>query len=142
MKGITEFSEDFLHMAKPFIVIIGAFGLFLVFISYELRVTQDSSQRDLVLLGNALLSSNCLTDGRKGVFTEAKLDIMEADSSCFNYPYGGFTVDILDSSKSWEIVLGGHALLEYELRDIEDSFSVLVKLDTGEIKQAEMVVFL
>jgi len=142
MKGISEFAEDFLHAAKPFIIVIGAFGLFLIFHSYEITVAQDKSERDVIILGNALLSSKCLTEGKKAVFTEVKLNQMEQDSSCFSYPYGSVTVNILGSTQSWNFVLGGHTVLEYEVKDIQETFSVMVKLNTGEIKQAEMVVLL
>ncbi len=139
MKGISEFAEDFLHVVKPFIIVVGTFGLFLIFISYEIQVSQSKSGREVVILGNALLSSECLTEGVKGVFTEDNLDEMELDSSCFNYPYGNITVNILDSDQSWNFILGVGGISEHK---VEETFPVMVRLNTNEIERAEMVVSL
>jgi len=132
MKG---FSELFFRLLQLAFFVGGALAIFFTFLSYNITVYASGAEREAFILGNTLLSSQCLTESdTKGLFSEQKLEDMETDSSCLNYPNGNVIVKLLDSSDEWNFVLGTFD------KGKEATFSVSVKLNSGEVKPANMVV--
>jgi hypothetical protein len=132
MKGQSELTATFVKLVQIGLVIVGALAIFFTFIEYEIFVYENSLEREAYLLGNAVLSSNCFTNGVKGVLVQNKLD--NYDISCFNYP-GKFKVT--SSSYSKEIKLVPKS--SYGSGVV---FNAVIELETGDIEPAQLEVFL
>ncbi|MEM3609832.1 MAG: hypothetical protein QW076_02915 [Candidatus Anstonellales archaeon] len=136
MKGQMEITEDFLKLIQIAIIVVGVLAIFFEYVNYNVIVNKNEAAREALVLGNALLTSNCLTySNTPSLFSEEKLNTMSSDSSCFKYAYGNVTVILLNDSKQWSFVINDTNILN----GIE-KFYVAVKLNTGEVKQAIMVV--
>ena len=141
MKGVEqELSTLLLHFLQLGLLVIGCLSIFLTYISYNFVVYGYDLKRESYILGDALLSSPCLTviennQSVKALFSESKLDVLEADPSCIKYPNGKIIVTLLDNSKEWEIILG-----TFNNRE-SANFTIAVKLNSNDIKTAKMVVF-
>jgi hypothetical protein len=127
-----EFTEDFLKLLQIALIVVGLLGVFLTFISYNITVVHSETEREAFVLGNAILSSSCITDGTKGLFIESKLNTV--DPSCFKYYQGNIKINYEGLTK--EFNLGGTA------KGDTARFNALVKLGSGQIVNAEMVVTL
>lgn len=140
MKGQFELSETFIKFIQIAILILGTLAVFFTFIEYEIIVAQNSVEREVQVLGNALLSSSCLNDGVKGVFTQTKLDIMAISSACLKYSKGRMEVNVVspppELSSGWVIEFGPYDIGE------ERSYDVIVRLNSGDVKAGSMKVIL
>jgi len=132
---MMELTEDFLKLLQIALVVVGVLAIFFSYINYNVIVEARGAEREALILGNSLLSSNCLTySDTKSLFSEDKLINMQYDPSCLKkqYPYGAVKI-ILDSS-TWIIDIGSFDL------GGEAKFNVAVRKTTGEIKPALMIV--
>lgn len=130
MKGQSELTATFVKLIQIGLVIVGALAIFFTYIQYEINVNQNSIERETYYLGNALLSSNCLTDGTKGVLVKSKIE--NFDKTCFSYP-GKFRVTASDFD-SGEIVLVSKSSYTQSL-----SFEAVL-LDDGKVEPAKLEV--
>ena len=142
---MEELSEDFLKLLQLAILVVGVLAIFFIFISYNFTVVSNEAQREAYLLGDALLSDACLahvSDNKpvKALFTENKLDALEADPSCINYPNGKVDILILDCGGlpncDWSIEIGPHGIDEQAI------FHTAVRLNSGDVKLARMTVLM
>jgi hypothetical protein len=101
-------------------------------VEYEIFVYQSSVERESYVLGNAILSSNCFTEGTKGLLVQDKLD--NFDKSCFMYP-GKFKVTSQSYIREIELV-------PRQAYTTNVTFNAAVKLSTGQIEPAKMEVCL
>jgi hypothetical protein len=130
---MMELTEDFVKLMEIAIVVVGTLSVFFTYLEYNITVTQDAAGRESVILGNYILDNKCLTyEGAKGLFDSSKFDSVSA--SCFNYPYGSFTIELWDESEEWGFVIassdaGGEA-----------AFTVAVRMSDGEVKPATLEV--
>lgn len=133
-----ELTEDFLKLLQIAFTVIGLLAIFLTFITYNITIIHDEASREAFILGNSILSSDCITDGTKGSFIESKLNTV--DPSCFNYDKGEIEITIPETAQTWNFNLGGSST-----GAISPPFNVLVKIDvTGGsvVKMGEMVVII
>lgn len=133
MKGQSELTATFVKLLQIGIVIIGALAIFFTYIQYEIDVYQSSIERDTYFLGNALLSSNCLTDGTKGVLIQSKIE--NFDSSCFVYP-GKFKVTSASYSSPVIVLVPKTSYIQ------DVTFDAVIELGNGQIEPAKLEVFL
>ncbi len=133
---VMELTEDFLKLMEIAIIVAGVLSIFFTYINYNIIVSNKGAEREAFVLGNALLSSDCLTlNNTKGLFSQEKIELMVRDSSCFKYPYGVVEISVVDGSiPPWEFSLGGLKL------GGEAEFLVLIKLNNNKNKIARMVV--
>jgi hypothetical protein len=131
MKGQSELTATFVKLVQVGLVIIGALAIFFTYIEYEIIVYQSSAERESYVLGNALLSSNCLTDGTKGLLIQSKLEFF--DKNCFKYP-GKFKVTSPSFTKEIELMPKSSYIANA-------TFDASIKLDTGVIEPAKMEVY-
>lgn len=137
---MMELTEDFLKLLQIAVVVVGVLGLYFSYVSYNVTVSTREAQRGALMLGNSLLSSDCLTYyDIKSLFSEEKLNDSQNDPSCLKreYPYGLVEVDLQDSSVSpnkWQFAIGSDNM------GGESTTIVAVKMNSGEIKPAYMVV--
>jgi len=134
MKGQSELTQTFIKLVQIALVVVGALAIFFTYISYEITVYRNDANREVYILGNALMSSSCLTDGIKGLLTQSKIDSMVADSSCFKYPIGKVTISSTFYTPAVTIDLGSADIEE------EAEFDILIRLNSGQIEPGEMVV--
>jgi len=132
---MMELTEDFLKLLQIAFIVTGVLAIFFTYVQYNIFVTQNRAEREAIILGNFLLSSEYLTySNTKSLFSEEKLESI--DPSSFNYPYGSVKVGLLEDIGigPWEF--------EIETSDLggKADFTVAVKLKTGEIKIASMSV--
>ena len=132
MKGQSELTATFVKLVQIGLVIVGALAIFFTFIEYEIYVYQSSQERETYFFGNALISSNCLTNGMKGFLIQTKID--NFDKSCFMYS-GKFKVTSPSYSKEIELV----PKASYTSNA---TFSAVIELNTGQIEPAKLEVFL
>jgi len=136
---MMDLTENFLKLIQIALVVVGALALFFSYINYNITVDARSAEREALILGNALLSSDCLTySDTKSLFSEDKLINMQTDSSCLKkqYPYGNVKVELQDSTAKWQIDIGPTNL------GGESKFNVAVRNATsGIIKPALMTVY-
>ena len=126
-----ELTEDFLKLLQIALVVVGVLAIFFSYINYNIIVEAREAEREALILGNSLLSSNCLTySDIKSLFSEDKLINMQSDPSCLKkqYPYGAVKVE------QWQFEIGSFNL------GGEAKFNVAVRKTTGEIKPALMTV--
>jgi len=136
---MMELTEDFIKALQLALFVIGVLGIFFVFISYNITVEATNAEKEAFVLGDVLLSSQCLTvSNTKSLFSESKLEDMQIDSSCIKYTYSKVNVTLLDGSKIWSFRLGSST----SSVGIDARFIVLVQLKDPpyEIKPASMVV--
>lgn len=131
MKGQSELSATFLKLVQVGLVIIGALAIFFTFIEYEIFVYQSSAERETYVLGNAILSSNCFTDGTKSLLIQSKLDSFIKD--CFMYS-GKFIVKSSSYTREIELVPKSAYVTN-------TTFDAVIKLNTGEIEPAQLEVY-
>ena len=135
---MMELTEDFLKLLQIAIVVVGVLALYFSYIGYNVTVESRTAERDALIIGNSLLSSDCLTYlGTKSLFSEDKLVNVQSDPSCLqrNYPNGTIKVQLQDLSSKWQFTIGPSNL------GGETKLSVAVKMSgTGEVKPANMVV--
>jgi hypothetical protein len=130
---MMELTEDFLKLLQIAFIVTGVLAIFFTYIQYNIFVNQDKAQREAIIFGNYLLTSDCLTyENTKGLFSEGNLDT--AYPACFNYNQGKITVELLDGTDSWE----------YEITEPsmggEANFIVSVRLTNSNVKAAKMTV--
>jgi len=134
---MMEITEDFLKLIQIAFIVTGVLAIFFTYIQYNIFVSQDRAEREAVILGNSLLSDDCLTySNTRGLFSEEKIE--NANPSCFNYPYGSVTIELLEDIgiEPWNFEVGEDVKLHGE-----SEIFVAVKLKTtGEIKAAKMMV--
>jgi len=130
MKGQSELTQTFIKLVQIALVIIGALAIFFTYVSYEITLYRNDANREAYVLGNALMSSLCLTDGIKGLLIQSKID--NFDTSCFEYPNGEVTISAGAYSRT--IIFGPADIGK------KAEFDILVKLDTGPIEPGTMVV--
>lgn len=131
-----ELTEDFLKLLQIAFTVVGLLAIFLTFITYNITIIHDEASREAFILGNSILSSDCITDGTKGLFIESKLDTV--DPLCFNYDKGAIEITISETAQTWNFNLG-----DASIGATSPPFDVIVKLDvtgSGEVKIGEMVV--
>jgi hypothetical protein len=134
---MMDLSENFLKLIQLAIIVVGCLAIFFTYINYNITVETSSSGREAVVFGYSMLSSECLTySNTQSLFEENKLASMQADSSCLKkvYPYGYIEVNLQDMSEKWQIEIGGLGT------SAETTYNVAVRLDSGEVKPAFMVV--
>jgi hypothetical protein len=131
MKGQSELTATFVKLVQIGLVIIGALAIFFTYIEYEIIVYQNNAQRESYVLGNAILSSDCFTDGTKGLLIQNKLDMLNKD--CFRYP-GKFSVT--SDHYNAEIQLMPKATYIGNA-----TFDALIKLNTSVIEPAKVEVY-
>jgi hypothetical protein len=134
---MMELTEDFLKLLQIAFLVVGVLSIFFIYINYSFTVASNDAEREVFMLGNSLLSSECLTVIRNGelmkaLFSQNKLDTL--DPSCIKYPNGKVNITLLDYSRSWKIIFSTPT------KNKEAKFYVVVKLDSGDIVPAEMVV--
>ena len=108
-----ELSEDFLKLLIISITIVGILSIFFIFIQYNIIIFYEDSHREAVVLGDTLLSHQCLTEIEnnypvKSLFLESKIDdIISGEGECIiNYNKGTIVIELLDKSKpTWTIIL-------------------------------------
>jgi hypothetical protein len=132
MKGQSELTATFVKLVQIGLVIVGALAIFFTFVEYEIFVHENSLERESYLLGNAVLSSNCFTNGVKGVLVQSKLENFVI--SCFKYP-GKFTVTSTSYSKEIELIPKS----SYSQSVV---FNAVIELESGDIEPAQLEVFL
>ena len=128
-------TETFLNLLQIAFIVVGLLAIFLTFVVYNVTIVSDESSRKAFVLGNSIISSNCITDGRKGVFLESKLNTV--NKACFNADEGSITITVLGTGQNWNFDLGGSD------QSSSPNFNVLVKLDVtggGSVKIAKLVV--
>jgi len=134
---MMDLTENFIKLLQIAIIVVGVLSIYFSYINYNITVEARKGERDAIVLGNFLLSSNCLTYGdTKSLFAEDRLIILQGDATCIGskYPFGGFIVELLDLSSKWQARMGPNDLGR------EAVFSVVVRMNSGEIKPATMVV--
>ncbi len=133
-----DLTENLLKLIQIAIIVVGVLAIYFSYISYNITIDARSAERGALILGNSLLSNDCITYGTKSLFSEDKLNDMLSDASCLEkqYPYGAFKVELLDFTEKWEISIGSTSL------NREAKFNVAVEyVTTGEIKPALMTVY-
>ena len=132
-----DLTENFLKLIQIALVVVGVLAIYFSYINYNITVDARSAEREALILGNNLLSDDCITYGTKSLFSEDKLNNMLLVASCLKkqYPYGAFKVELLDLTKKWEVGIGSTNL------NGEAKFNVVVRTTTGEIKPALMMVY-
>jgi hypothetical protein len=131
-------AADILKWLQMVFTVIGLLGIFFTFIVYNIIIIHDEASREAFILGNAVLSSDCIIDDTKGLFIESKLD--SVDPLCFNYDKGEIEITIPETGQTWNFNLGGSST-----GATSPLFNVMVKLDvTGgdEVKMGRMVVII
>ena len=122
-----------LHLA---IIVVGVLAIFFSYIEYNIFIETRESEREALLVGNSLLSNDCLTYANtKSLFSEDKLNNIYSASTCLKqqYPYGNITITL--GSTTWIIEIEDSSL------GGEASFPVMIRNSiTGERKLALMVV--
>jgi len=132
-----ELTEDFLKLLQIALVVVGVLAIFFSYINYNIIVEARGAEREALILGNSLLSSDCLTySDTKSLFSEDKLINMQSDLSCLKkqYPYGAVKIELNDLTSKWQIDIGSFDL------GGEAKFDVVVRMNSGIIKPALMVV--
>jgi hypothetical protein len=134
---MMELTEDFLKLIQIALIVVGALSIFFTYVTYNIIIRSNEAEREALVLGNALLSSDCLIySDTRSLFSQDKLINMGSDPSCLKYPYGSVTVELVNAIPPhyWSFKIKDPVL------DGEADFSVAVRLNTGEIKQALMKV--
>lgn len=134
---MMELTDDFIKLLQIAFLVVGSLSIFMIFINYNFTVYSNEAEREVFILGDALLSSKCLTvtyhdKPVKALFSQDKLDTL--NPLCIEYPKGKINIDLLDNSMNWEITLSAPS------EDEKVSFDVVVKLNSGDIKPAKMTV--
>lgn len=132
MKGQSELTATFVKLVQIGLVIVGALAIYFTYIQYQIFVYFNALERESYVLGDALLSSNCLTE-EKGIFIQSKLDSF--DINCLNYPKGKFKISSSSYLKEIEFQ-------HQESYNINTTFDAVIKLNTGQIEPAKLEVFL
>ena len=108
MMTLTEF---FVKLMQITVTVGGILLIFFSYITYSVTVNTNNAEREVIVFGDLLLSSECLAQTYEGspvksLFTESKLQVSNAQMvSCLQYPKGEFTVRLLDGSNSWSFII-------------------------------------
>ena len=132
-----DLTENFLKLLEIALIVVGVLAMFFSFVSYNINIQDNSAEKNAIVIGNFLLSSDCLTySGTKSLFSEEKLDNMKTNPSCLQmqYLFGVADVKLQDLSKSWPIEISSPSIGKMV------DFSVVVRMNSGESKPATMVV--
>jgi len=137
MKGQSEFTQTFIKLIQIALVMIGALSIYFTYVSYEITVHSNDANREAYILGNALMSSSCLTDGTKGLLIESKINSLTPNdpAKCINYPNGNIEIKWGATTKPIDI---GSATAGKSAE-----FDILIKLDVtggGAIEEGKMTV--
>lgn len=133
-----EITEDFLKLLQIALIVVGVLAIYFSYMSYNITVDARKGERDAIILGNTLLSSDCLTySDTQSLFSEDKLNNIQADSTCLSkqYPFGAVNVELQDLSKKWSIDLG-----PFDMGSDVTLAVAVINSTTGEIKPASMLV--
>ncbi len=142
---MMELTEDFVKWMQIAIAVVGILTIFLLFVSYNIKILHSELERETYYLGDHLLGSKCLTltDGSnviKSKFSESKLDTIEADPSCINYPKGEVIIELINCGShpncDWIFDLNPAATYEGQ----SAIFILAVKMNDGSIEPARMTV--
>lgn len=134
---MMELTEDFFKLLQIALVVVGVLAIYFSYVSYNVIVETRSAEREALLIGNTLLSSDCLTySDTKSLFSEDKLNDMQSDSTCLKkqYVYGNISIELQDKSNNWQINLGSSNL------GGENKIYVAVRLNSGVVEPALMSV--
>jgi len=134
MKGQSELTETFIKLIQVGLVIVGALAIFFTYVSYELTAHTNDARREAYILGNAIMSSDCFTDGVKGLLVQSKIN--NAVVSCFDYTKG--KIQIKSTTVDQTIMFGSGATPN----GIEEDFNILIKLNDGSIENGKLKVML
>jgi len=134
---MEELAEDLMTLVQIALLLVGVLAIFFTYVNYRVIVNSHEKEREAMILGNYLLSSDCLTYlNITSLFSEDNLISMKNDPSCLKYPSFFVSVEILNSNPQqiWEF--------SKDISTFEGSseINVAVRLNTGEVKQALMAV--
>lgn len=132
---MMDLSEDLIKLIQIGILVVGTLALYFSYINYNISVETGEAQREAIIMGNSLLSSNCLGSTRS-VFDEDNLASAQSDPNCLrkSYSSGHIDVELADKSNKWSIEMGTGTTIQGQA-----DFSVLVNTDSG-LKTATMTV--
>jgi hypothetical protein len=142
-----ELSEDFIKFIQLGLTVVGILTIFLLFISYNVNLLHDKTEREVYVLGDYLMASKCLAsiDGNnviKGLLEETKLTTIESDSSCINYPNGMVNVSLISCGTrpkcKWNFEFKPGATYIGK----SANFTVAIEMNDGSIEPAKMMVTL
>lgn len=134
---MMELTEDFLKLLQIALIVVGVLAIYFSYVTYNVTVDARTAERDSLEIGNSLLSSSCLTYlDTNGLFSEEKLDSIQSDSSCLERVYSNFSaeVDLQGSVTKWQFSVGTPG------SSGTTTLSVAVKMSSGEVKPASLVV--
>ena len=142
---MLELLEDFSKWMQIGLGIVGIFTIVLLFISYNINIAHDEIERETYYLGDYLLGSKCLalTDGSnvlKSKFSETKLDNIETDPSCIDYPKGQVEIELINCGAhpncDWSFDLDPAATYDGQ----NAIFVVGIQMNDGSFEAARMTV--
>jgi len=140
MKGIMELTSDFVKFMLITLLVTGLVIIVIQFISYIINLSHEDAKREAYYLSNYLLASNCLISTEKSLFIETKLDEVEADPSCINYPKAKVELNLINcgyhSNCDWSFELDP----DVDYMEEKAIFDVAIKMNDGSIEPAKMEV--
>lgn len=134
---MMDLTENFLKLLQLALIVVGVLAIYFSFISYNITIQERSVERDVMILGNFLLSNDCLTySDTKSLFDEDKLIDKTNTEDCLRqqYLFGLVDVELQDESEKWLIEITTPTTGKKE------EFNVVVRMNSGESKSAIMVV--
>jgi hypothetical protein len=145
---MMELSEDFIKFIQIGLTVVGILTIFLLFISYNVNLLHDKTEREVYVLGDYLTASKCLVavDGNnaiKGLLEETDLTAIESDPSCINYPKGMVNISLINCGThtkcNWNFELSTGSYV-----GTTANFTVAIEMDAenGSIEPAKMTVTL
>jgi hypothetical protein len=143
---MMELSEDFIKFIQLGLTVVGILTIFLMFISYNVNLLHDKTEREVYVLGDYLIASRCLAsiDNNnviKGLWEETKLTTVESDSSCINYPKGMVNVSLINCGArpkcKWNFEFSTGPYIGKNA-----NFTVAIEMNDGSIEPATMMVTL
>ncbi len=144
---MMELSEDFIKFIQIGLTVVGILTIFLLFISYNVNLLHDKTEREVYVLGDYLMASKCLAsiDGSnviKGLLEETKLTTIESNSPCINYPNGMVNVSLISCGArpkcKWNFEFKPGATYIGK----SANFTVAIEMNDGSIEPAKMMVTL
>jgi len=128
--GIMDLSEDFIKILQMVFTIISIFGVFFIFIDFNVSIAGDEKTINAISFGDAVTLSSCLTEQENGVsvktlFTEERLEAESKNTqlSCLKRSQQ-YTVFVSTDEKQWTVGGGGTRSAE---------FPVAVKMKDGRV---------
>ncbi len=143
---MMELSEDFIKFIQIGLTVVGILTIFLLFISYNVNLLHDKTEREVYVLGDYLTASSCLAsiDGNnviKGLWEETKLTTVEHDPSCINYPKGMVNINLINCGThtkcNWDFEFSTGTYV-----GTTANFTVAIEMNDGSIEPAKMMVTL